>query len=111
MAWPCFLLGWGQRVPAPAGRPRRARDDERGAGDGVGDDDALQAEDLPDQAGGDDLGGGALGDDAALAEGDEVIGVTGGLVEVVQDEDDGAACSRLRRRTRSRTSTWWARSR
>src|SRR5690606_28838458 len=73
------------------GLPGGAGDHQGVAGDRVGDDDRGKTEDLTDQVGGDDLAGRALGDDMARLHGDEVIGVAGGLVEVVQNGDDGAA--------------------
>ena len=44
-----------------------------------------------DELGRDDLGRRALGDDRAVAHGDEVVGVAAGQVEVVQHEHDRAA--------------------
>jgi hypothetical protein len=66
-------------------------DDERCAGEGVGHDAAAQAEDVLDDRLGEDLGRCAGGDDPSSLERDEVVGVAGRQVEVVQDGDDGRA--------------------
>ncbi len=58
---------------------------------GVVDDPARQVEDLLDDVGGDDVGRGSLGDHRALAHRDQVRGVAGGLVEVVQHRHERAA--------------------
>src|SRR5690606_41151081 len=61
------------------------------AGDGVLDDAAVEAEDGADVLLGEHLGRGAAGVQAASGQGDEVVGVAGGEVEVVQDHHDGGA--------------------
>ena len=69
------------------------RDDQRGAGDGVGDHPAVEAEDLADDVLGDDLGGRSLGDAPRRRHRDEVVGVPRGQVEVVQHHHDGGAAA------------------
>ena len=54
----------------------------------------VEAEDLAYQLGGDDLRRAALGDDPARLHRDQVVGVAGRLVEVVQHGDHGAARAR-----------------
>ena len=49
-----------------AGAVAAEGDDLGGAGDGVGDDEALEVEDLGDELGGHDVGGGAFGHDGAV---------------------------------------------
>src|SRR5690606_12422578 len=61
------------------------------AGDGVLDDAAVEGEDGADVLLGEHLGRGAAGVQAASGQGDEVVGVAGGEVEVVQDHHDGGA--------------------
>src|SRR5699024_2909108 len=78
------LGGCGGAVPS-------ARQHHRAAGDGVRGDVGVQGEDLVGHPFGDDLGRGALGVDLAGADGDEVVGVAGGEVEVVQHDADGGA--------------------
>src|SRR5690606_23322011 len=87
-----------------SGRGRRgpggARDDERRARHRVRDDHRLQAEDLADEFGRDDVPGGALRDDPALLHGDQAVRVPGRLVEVVQHGDDRTAPGAVRGRGR-----------
>src|SRR5699024_3128481 len=67
------------------------RQHHRGAGDGIGGDVGVQGEHLVGHLLGDDLGRGALGVDLAAVHGDQVIGVAGGEVEVVQHDAHGDA--------------------
>src|SRR5690606_36891854 len=66
-----------------------------GAGDGVGGDQGVQREDLLDHGRGDHVGGRALGVDGAAADGNEVVGVAGGELEVVEHDRDGGAAAAI----------------
>src|SRR5699024_6595846 len=79
-----FGVGFCGVVPAQ-------RQHHGGAGDGVGHDAGVQGEDFVDHPLGDHGGRGALGVDLAVADRDQVIGVAGGEVQVVQDDADGGA--------------------
>ncbi len=72
------------------GRGAAERHDQRGARHRVGDHAVVEAEDGADRLLGHDLGRRALGDDPAVAHGDQVVGVPGRQVEVVQHHHDGA---------------------
>lgn len=65
----------------------RVGHDERGAGEGVVDDDSGEVVDALNGGGGDDLAG-AHAEDAAFAHGDDVRGVAGGVIEVVENGDE-----------------------
>ena len=69
--------------------------DHRRPGHRVGHHAAVQPEHLAHQLLGHHVGGRALGHDPAVLHGDEVVGVAGGLVEVVQHQDDGAPLRRV----------------
>ena len=64
---------------------------QRRAGDGIGDDIGVQAEDLLHEGGVDHLAGGADGGDAPVLHGDHVVGVAGRQVDVVEHHDDRRA--------------------
>ncbi|CAH0141384.1 hypothetical protein SRABI02_00536 [Plantibacter cousiniae] len=78
------LTGSTVRAGAPAGY-------QRGTRDGVGDDLAWQVVHGLHEVGGDDLLRIALGDDRAVAHRDEMRRIAGGVVEVVEDRDEGGA--------------------
>ena len=67
------------------------RQHHRGAGDRVGGDQGVEGEDLLDHGRGDHVGRGALAVDGAAVHGDEMVGVAGGELEVVQHDRDGGA--------------------
>jgi hypothetical protein len=81
--------GAGRIGPGGCRGARVQGDDGGGAGDGIGDDEGAQAEHLLDHLGGDHLGRRAGGHHLAVTHHDQLVGVAGGLVEVVQHRDHG----------------------
>ena len=68
-----------------------AGQDHRGARQRIDDHLAVEAEDVADQLVGDHVARDPDGVDPALADGDELVGVASGEVEVVEHHDDGGA--------------------
>src|SRR5690606_6914467 len=84
-------VGGGRAVEAADGH------DHRGPAHRVGDDAGAQPERLGDEVLGEDGARVADRPDRAVAHDDEVVGVAGGEVEVVEDHDDGAAAVTVER--------------
>lgn len=72
-----------------------ARHHQRRAGVGVVDDDAVDAEHVAHEPGRHDAPRLSLGDDLPVAHGDQMVGVPARVVQIVQNEHDGASVGRV----------------